>query len=124
MKKQALIGLTALLMSCAKTYNSPEATYNTPEAKVELARCLVKEEATMYGAEWCGYCQKEIKEFGPAWDILKKNYVECPADANLCEEIAVNGEVSLPTWKFRNGKVVRGYAPNFLEILAKESGCD
>ncbi|MEK6857166.1 MAG: hypothetical protein AABX39_01110, partial [Nanoarchaeota archaeon] len=62
--------------------------------------------------------------FGPAWSLLKKNYVECPAEANLCEEIAVNGEVSLPTWKFKNGKIVRGYAPNFLEILAKESGCD
>ena len=119
MKKQALIGLTALLMSCVKQYN-------TPEAKIGLAQCLVKEEATMYGAKWCGYCTKEKEAFGPAWQVMQKNYVECADEANIerCLEVAIDNKISFPSWKFKNGKVLRGYTPNFLEVLARESGCD
>lgn len=124
MKKQVIIGLTALLMGCATQYNTPKI--NTPEAKMELARCLVREQATMYGAAWCGYCKTEKEQFGPAWKIMQQNYVECADEANLdrCMEVAINGRSSYPAWKFKDGTVIRGYTPNFLEVLAKQSGCD
>ena len=80
----------------------------------------------MYGAEWCGYCATEKKEFGPAWEILKKNYVECSdegskEDQQKCEREGIR---TFPAWKFRNGKTVKGYHPNFLPTLAEASGCD
>lgn len=111
--RKAIIGLAALLLNCSSNQ------YNTPQAKEALAQCLVKQEATMYGAEWCGYCRKEIKEFGSVWEILKNNYVDCSEDPQKCEDVP-----GYPFWKFKNGNTVRGYTPNFLEVLATESGCD
>ena len=124
MSKLIAGGLTVLLLNCGTQYFSPKQY--SPEAKVELAQCLVKKEAIMYGAYWCGYCTKEKETFGPAWEVMQKNYVECTDKANSerCSEVAVNHQLSFPTWKFKNGKVVRGYTPNFLEVLARESGCD
>ena len=114
------MGLTALMLNCNST-----PKYDTTAAKMELAKCLVREEATMYGAEWCGYCRLEKKELGPAWGLLQKNYVDCTEDLQPCAEVATPaGIISFPTWKFKNGNIVRSYTPNFLEVLAEESGCD
>lgn len=116
--KKTLIGLTALVMSCTKTYS-------TPEAKLELAQCLVREEATMYGTEWCGWCVKQKEEFGPeAWNVFKKRYVECSEigseeDQAKCMKDNV---YSYPYWKFKDGKKALGYLP--LKNLAEVSGCD
>ena len=112
MKPALLAGLTAILVSCATN------RYITPEAKMELAQCLVKEGAVMYGTDWCPVCYKEKKEFGPAWEIMQRNYVDCSEDGQKCEDIP-----KYPFWKFRNGNVVIGYTPNFLEVLAEQSGC-
>lgn len=104
-------------MGCTKTYN-------TPEVKIELAQCLVKEGVTMYGAEWCGYCRKEKEEFGLAWEIMQKNYIECSDEKNInrCMQIAIDNRISFPTWKFKNGKMVIGYKT--LQELAELSGCN
>ena len=60
---KAIIGLTALLISCAnqdipQPPKNPKQ-YHTLEEKKELAQCLVKQEATMYGAWWCDSCEKQ-----------------------------------------------------------------
>lgn len=120
--KKALIGLTALLIGCN---SAPK--YDTTAAKVQLAQCLVEKGAVMYGAYWCGYCTKEKEEFGgEAWKTMQKNYVECTDLSNeaKCAEIAVEGRYLFPTWKFKNGTLMQGYTPNFLEKLAEESDCD
>lgn len=125
MKKEMLIGLTALLMNC--NFNATTPKYDTTPAKVQLAQCLVEKGAVMYGAEWCGYCNKEKKEFGEAaWKVMQQNYIECTEEANesKCSEVAVGNRISFPSWKLPNGKIIRGYTPNFLEVLAKESGCN
>ena len=133
MKKQVLIGLTALLTSCA-TQESPKQPkapkqYNTLEEKKELAQCLVREEATMFGAYWCPACYiQEEKILGPeAWDIFKVNYIECSEKSSQeeikrCQEVIVDGRISLPTWKFKDGTTITGYQT--LETLAKLSKCD
>lgn len=112
-------------MSCN---SSSTPKYDTTAAKVQLAQCLVNKEAVMYGALWCGYCTKEKEEFGEeAWKIMQQNYIECTDEANesTCAEVATpEGRISFPTWKLKNGKIIRGYTPNFLEVLAKESGCN
>ncbi|MDO8510976.1 MAG: hypothetical protein Q7S55_02320 [Nanoarchaeota archaeon] len=118
--KKALIGL-ALMLGCNTT-----PKYDTTAAKLQLARCLVDKGAAMYGAEGCGYCNIEKAEFGEAWKILEPYYVECNDDnmARCIAEATLNNRLGYPTWKFKNGKMVRGYSSNFLEVLANESGCD
>ena len=114
--KKALIGLTALLMSCTKTYN-------TPESKLGLAQCLVREEATMYGTEWCGWCDKQKKEFGEeAWNTFKKRYVECSGSEEDQAKCMKDDVHSYPYWRFKNGKDAMGYRP--LKNIAEISGCD
>lgn len=122
--KKALIGLAALLSACNSNLTP---AYDTTIAKVQLAQCLVEKGAVMYGTYWCGYCTKEKEEFGEAWKIMEKNYVECADESNQARcaaEATIGNRLSYPTWRFRDGKLVRGYTPNFLEVLAKESGCD
>ena len=121
MNRTILAGLSALLISCSST-----PKYDTTSAKVQLAQCLVEKEAVMYGAFWCGYCKKEKEEFGEeAWKIMQQNYVECEDESNEAKCVEALGKsMSLPSWKFKDGKIIQGYTPNFLERLASESGCD
>lgn len=78
----------------------------------------------MYGAYWCGWCKKEKEAFGPAWEIMQKNYVECTDEANIdrCLGIAIDGKISFPTWTFKDGKAITGYKT--LQELAELSGCN
>ncbi|MEK6809093.1 MAG: hypothetical protein AABY40_00305 [Nanoarchaeota archaeon] len=122
--KKTLIGLVALLSACnSNPAPEYEAAY-TPAAKVQLAQCLA-ENATMYGAYWCGWCNRQKEEFGPeAWNTFKRSYVECSEmgseeDQAKCAKDKVT---SYPYWKFKNGKDSRGYLP--LENLAEISGCN
>ena len=131
--KRALLGLTALVLSCSyspvnRAPVPPAAPkYDTLAAKVELAQCLVEKDVIMYGAEWCGYCRIEKEEFGEAWKILEPNYVDCAEDSNeaRCEaEARINGVRRYPTWRFSDGTIIQGHYPNFLERLARKSGCN
>ena len=124
MKNSFIAGLT-LLLGCVNQYQcSALKQYDTPEAKMELAQCLLRE-ATFFSAYWCPACFKQEKVFGSeAWNIFKKNYVECserssPEELRICikEELE-----TIPFWKFENGKQINGYQT--LEQLAKLSGCD
>eukprot|EP00613_Pedinella_sp_CCMP2098_P074186 CAMPEP_0171911538 /NCGR_PEP_ID=MMETSP0993-20121228/10362_1 /TAXON_ID=483369 /ORGANISM="non described non described, Strain CCMP2098" /LENGTH=262 /DNA_ID=CAMNT_0012545075 /DNA_START=213 /DNA_END=1001 /DNA_ORIENTATION=+ len=45
---------------------------------LKLARALKREHATMYGAYWCGYCNRERQAFGKEAFALV-DYVECDA---------------------------------------------
>lgn len=119
MKKEILVGLTALLMNCNST-----PKYETTAAKVQLAQCLVDKGAVMYGTEWCPACytQKE-KIFGPeAWNVFKTNYVDCEGSEEnyrLCTDKKIK---TIPAFEFKGDKIVTGYKS--LEQLAKLSRCD
>ena len=121
--RKVIIGLAALALTCASQYNPPPK-YDTPEAKAGLARCLVKREATMYGAYWCSACNHQKVLFEKdAWQAFKQNYVECSERGSSEEQRRCEQEniTVLPTWKFKNGKEVLGYKT--LDQLAELSGC-
>ncbi len=123
--KKAVLGLTALLLNCVSQSNPPKQ-YDRPNTKTELAQCLVKQEVIMYGAWYCTFCDQEKKSFGSeAWNVFKKNYVECSYQAGTQKEIklCLNNNIStVPAWQFKDGKIVTGYKT--LQELAELSGCN
>ena len=67
----------------------------------ELAKELSEQGWVMYGAEWCGHCQKQKKEFGDAFQYV--NYVDCGPRENpnpACIEANITG---IPCWISPNG---------------------
>jgi glutaredoxin len=81
----------------------------------DFAKCLKSKGATMYGAEWCPHCQEQKKMFGDSFKYV--NYVECPENQVLCEQMGVTG---YPTWII-NGVSYPG--AQSLEKLKELTGC-
>lgn len=86
----------------------------------DFAKCLTSNGAKMYGAFWCGYCNKEKDLFGDSFKFI--DYIECDAkgeNANplACKEAGVNG---YPTWIINKIPYARFQS---LESLAKITNC-
>jgi hypothetical protein len=71
-------------------------------AVAQLAECLTKNGAKMYGAYWCTHCINQKKAFGSA--VSKIDYV-----------------TSYPTWIFADGSKLSGEL-SFKE-LSEKAGC-
>ncbi len=82
-----------------------------------FARCLAEKGVTMYGSDWCSYCQAEKAEFGKSFRYVP--YVECPDNIQLCLEKKIDG---YPVWIFPDGRKLEGVQG--IEKLSKESGCE
>ena len=89
---------------------------NSSDMLYPFSQCLRDKGITMYGADWCSYCQNEKLKFGESFRFVP--YVECPENPQKC--LAVGIEV-FPTWIFSDGKKLAG--EQGLEKLSKESGC-
>jgi hypothetical protein len=90
------------------------------QAKPELnafAQCVTAKGWTMYGAYWCGHCQKEKANYGSAFQYI--NYVECTKEVQLCTEKKVEG---YPTWLGPNDARETGEVG--LKKMAELSGCE
>ena len=91
-----------------------------PDTPVEnmdaFAKCLSNNDATMYGAVWCSHCNSQKKDFGDAFQYI--NYVECPANPDLCTEKDIPG---FPTWIIRGEQHV---GKQSLTELSKLTGCE
>lgn len=90
----------------------------------DFAKCLARQGAVMYGADWCSHCENQKKVFGAAFKFIP--YIECPDNPELCLEESING---FPTWIFPaspaggpDGKKLEG--EQSLENLAAQSGCE
>lgn len=81
-----------------------------------FAQCLRDKKITMYGAEWCQYCQKEKAAFGDSFRFVP--YVECPDNPQQCLALGISG---YPTWIFPDGKQLKGLQG--IEKLSRESAC-
>lgn len=122
MSKQALpltwliiliAGVVAIVIVAASFFYSNGSQGNLDS----FVACLSEKGATMYGAKWCAFCNKEKQLFGLLFSDI--GYVECPENVEKC--IALNIE-SYPTWIFSNGKRLVGFQT--LEQLAEASGCN
>jgi thiol-disulfide isomerase/thioredoxin len=87
----------------------------------EFAKCLTAENMTMYGAFWCGHCNKVKEEFGNSFRFI--NYVECDpngpgADPERCARAVVQ---YYPTFIFKDGNRLFGEVS--FSILSQKTGC-
>lgn len=91
----------------------------TKSYEEQLAEHLTAQNAVMYGAFWCPYCEEQKELFGRAVKDLP--YVECDpegenAQPQLCRDKDIAG---YPTWEI-NGEFYQG--AQSLEELARLSG--
>ena len=85
------------------------------EEMEEFSKCVAKE-ATLYGAEWCGFTQQQFDVFGDYFENI--DYVECTEEEELCQE---EGIESYPTWKI-NGEIHRGMKE--IQEISQLTGCE
>lgn len=77
----------------------PPATDASSPRAMKLARALKREKVTVFGAYWCGFCDRERQALGAeAWALV--DYVECDAkgfgaDPQRCYDAGVT---AYPTW--------------------------
>ena len=89
----------------------------------EFSSCLAEKGLRIYGAGWCGYCQKLIETFGGAQN-MEGVLIEC-SDANqqptehaqLCSDQEIKG---FPTIKLNDETV---QISRTLEAMAEATGC-
>lgn len=81
-----------------------------------FAQCLADQNITMYGTEWCVYCQKEKKNFGDSFRLVPN--VDCGQEPNKCAENKIE---ATPTWIFPDGRRLVGLQG--LEKLSQASSC-
>ena len=115
MKRNLIVfGLAILVLVLLLIWSQSSSKPNVD--LTSFAQCLKEKKVTMYGAEWCKFCNRQKQLFGTAFQFVP--YVECPKQPNECLAKGVNG---FPAWIFPNGKKVEGLQS--LERLAEESGC-
>ena len=83
----------------------------------DFARCLADEGVTMYGTDWCQYCQAQKQSFGNSFRYV--HYVNCDLNPTACDLAGVEG---YPTWVFPEGPAASGVQD--LDELAARTGCE
>lgn len=83
----------------------------------DLAKCLTKNGAVMYGTSWCGHCKTQKDLFGASFKYI--TYVDCELKEDICKQ---EGIVSYPTWKFKEDNVTKEGAQT-LSSLSKLANC-
>ena len=81
-----------------------------------FAKCLTDKGITMYGTEWCGYCNKQKALFGDSFQYV--NFVDCDENKEACSNSGIRG---YPSWII-NSELKPGLTQ--LEDLASLSGCE
>ncbi len=87
-----------------------------PSEHDDLAKCLSAQGVTMYGTEWCTYCQAQKREFGSSFKYV--TYINCDVNPDACKAAGVEG---YPAWAMPDGTLLSGVQD--LAVLAERAGC-
>jgi hypothetical protein len=89
----------------------------------EFAQCITDSGAELYGAYWCGNCQRQKLNFGDSFEYL--DYTECDAkdpegkgQPLVCDE---KGIVKYPTWIIDGAKYT---GLKSMQELSELTGCE
>jgi len=95
-------------------------TTSTPEISEEslqqFINCLNDSGFKIYGAKWCGYCQKLVAMLG-GYEMVEPIYVECTEQAAICNQEGVS---AYPTIKI-NGERYQG--ERSYQAFSQATGC-
>ena len=94
------------------------AAARAPDSDATLQK-LIDNGATFYGASWCGFTKKQLKELNiTETDTKGLDYVDCEKEDELC---ASKGVDAYPTWQI-NGQKYPGYYPlnKLAELLTQK----
>ena len=100
----------------AKALNTLRVSLSYQEARLRdaILKKLIDNDATFYGASWCGVTKKQLAELKiTETDTRGLDYVDCEREDELC---ASKGVDAYPTWQI-NGQKYTGYHP--LDKLAE-----
>lgn len=116
--KLSLVSISILVILISSVYY---LTSQEDPAISELAQCLTDNDATMYGAFWCGHCVDQKKLFGNSFKYI--DYIECDerGDNSQPERCQIEGIDGYPTWKI-NGQTMSGVIN--LNQLSSVAGCE
>jgi len=81
-----------------------------------FTKCLTEKGATVYGTDWCKFCQEQKSLFGKSFKHI--NYINCDIKKEICIRERIEG---YPTWII-NGEKYPGLKS--LESLSALSGCE
>jgi len=88
---------------------------NGPGKYDSFAKCMTENDMTMYGTDWCSFCQRQKQLFKKSFDYV--HYVNCDI-GTTCEDVGVK---SYPTWA-KEGELFPSGVKSLAE-LAKISNC-
>jgi len=115
-----LVGLSACTSAGTQSITGSATgneNQNVPTTSMdEFAQCLTDNDAIMYGAHWCSYCNSQKQMFGNAEQFI--NYVECEDEKARCIAAGVQG---YPTWIIQGEAYVGRQS---LEQLGQATGCN
>jgi hypothetical protein len=121
----ALLCLYLATASCAPRTPAADQSAKPPAPKPEnLAACIAKSGAHLYGASWCHLCHDQLKLFGP--DAPKIPYTDCDPEGKLdllpeCKAAGLEFDGPFPTWILGDGRRVIGLRS--LSYMAHQTGC-
>jgi glutaredoxin len=111
-----IFGIILFVIIIGILYYIKPSNSNTPNSlKDNLAQCLTKNGAKMYGTDWCSHCQQQKELFGESFKYI--NYIECEQNKAKCDEANIEG---YPTWIINNQKYP---GVQSLDQLKKMGGC-
>lgn len=113
MRRIALAALVLLGLATAA------ADARATEPLDDFARCLRREDATLWGAVWCRQCEAQRRLFGRSSRWVP--YVECSIDGTQALRPECARVAGFPTWTFRDGSRHAGRLS--LQQLSAKSGC-
>jgi len=113
--KKAILLLSVILALILIVGCTPKKNYD------DFAKCMTKNNVTMYGAYWCPHCNAVKKEFGNSFRFI--NYVECDqngpnGDPDTCQK---KGIQYYPTFIFGDESVLFGDVG--FDIMSEKTGC-
>ncbi|MFW6231394.1 MAG: thioredoxin family protein [Nanoarchaeota archaeon] len=94
------------------------AGYDSTVNMDALSTCIVENDVTFYGTEWCSHCATQKRMLGDVYSQFKDEfYVDCDAEPEACQAAGIRG---YPTWVIEGQQYV---GMQELETLMQAAGC-
>ena len=88
------------------------------EKYLVYAKCVKQKNLTLFGADFCTNCRKQISALGEYFEYI--NYIDCSKNRMHCYNSGIR---TVPTWSLPDGQKFIFHRTATLEDLARFAGC-